>query len=287
MRVSENRRALRTALGATWISDDWNTSTTRVNVTRVGTSRRGGGNFGCSCQCQWQAMEYQQQGRERQRQRCEHLESPSSCLGKISSLEILLVHLEIIATAYHWMIFKTHVFTSMHPCIYITSNLHTQSLNWLQEFICSNSTCPLQMTIEWTQRFTCKLWGSECGDALWRPGSRKLRGGDRAWLEAVIGRTSRCTTRLWLSMFGDALLGHHWANLEAMIERVWRRTWEVMITLPCRTWSREFRDTHGCCVRAKLEEYLEAVNSPCPRFWESILHLCNSKPCECEKLSSL
>jgi hypothetical protein len=52
-------------------------------------------------------------------------------------------------------------------------------------------------------------------------------------------------------MFGDSPGGHDRANLEAVIERLWRCTW--------RPRSREFGDALGGRDRARLEMHLEAM----------------------------
>jgi len=61
-----------------------------------------------------QVWERRQQVRERRQQDWEHLGAPRITVkqsGKMtSSLGMLLVRLEIIATTYHSTIFKTHVF---------------------------------------------------------------------------------------------------------------------------------------------------------------------------------
>jgi len=74
------------------------------------------------------------------RQVWEHLTSRESNLGKTScSLGMLFVRLDIIATTYHSMIIKTHVF-SWYPdlCIYIATLLHTVYPDGLQSVLGGN-----------------------------------------------------------------------------------------------------------------------------------------------------
>jgi hypothetical protein len=70
--------------------------------------------------------------------------------GKPSSLGMLQVRLEIIATTYRATIVKTHVsrlyshlciYVSMYLCIHIVTHLHTIYLDWVQEVLESNSRC--------------------------------------------------------------------------------------------------------------------------------------------------
>jgi len=142
----------------------------------------------------------------------------------------------------------------------------------------------LEIEIKWTQRCTRRPRLSELGDALggwgrvnsemhfeaviewvwrctWRPSSSELRdtlsGRDRAslemQLETEIECTQRYTPRPWLSTVGDALVGGH--------------------------------------DRARLEEYLEVVHLEVvdgrrARCWESIHRLVNSRPWECDEVTS-
>jgi len=116
---------------------------------------------------------------ERRRHVSEHVNSQLRSVGKTtSSFGMLLVRLEIIATTYRSMIFKTHVFSLYsHLCIYVSIKLPIETrYNWtgcrrsLEQFrVC------LKMMIEWTQRYTQRPSSSEFRDAL---------GGDnRAYLE--------------------------------------------------------------------------------------------------------
>jgi len=53
---------------------------------------------------------------------------------------MLLVRLEIIATTYYSMIFKTYAFSLYsHQCIYIATYLHAVYLDWQHGVIDSNS----------------------------------------------------------------------------------------------------------------------------------------------------
>jgi len=112
---------------------------------------------GSTWECRRQAWEPQWQALEPQRQVWEHLESHLSSVGQItSSLGMLLVLLEIIATTYCSMVFKTDVFSLYsHLCIYIATHLHTVYLDWLQAVLESNLRCA------WTWSLT------ENKDALW------------------------------------------------------------------------------------------------------------------------
>jgi len=74
----------------------------------------------------------------------EYLESLQSNLGKTtSSLGMLLMLLEIIATTYGSTIFKTDVFSlySSYLSIYIAPHLHRICLDWLQAVLEINSRC--------------------------------------------------------------------------------------------------------------------------------------------------
>jgi hypothetical protein len=58
----------------------------------------------------------------------------------MTSLGMLQVDLDIIATNYCSTIFKTHVINLYsHLCIYIVSHLHTVYLDWLQVELEKNS----------------------------------------------------------------------------------------------------------------------------------------------------
>jgi len=157
----------------------------------------------------------------------------------------------------------------------------------------------LIMTIEWTQRYTLRLWSSEFGDAIgdrdwvnseihweaviewvwrytWRPRSSEL--GDALWghdwvssgmqSETEIELTQRYTLRPWPSEFGDALGGWDGVNsemhLEAMIKWVWICPW--------RPWSSEFGHAIGGRDQVNSEMHSEAVTErvlrcTCSRLW--------------------
>ena len=91
---------------------------------------------GSTWESRWQASEHRQRA-------LEHLKSLWSSLGvTTSSLGTLLERLEIIATTYRSMIFKTQVFSVYyHLCIYIATHLHTVYLDRLQVVVESNSRC--------------------------------------------------------------------------------------------------------------------------------------------------
>jgi len=114
----------------------------------------------------------------------------------------------------------------------------------------------LEMTIEWTQRYTPRPWSSEVWDAL--------GGRDRAsldiHLEAEIERVGRCTWRPWSSEFRDTLGGCNRANLEMHFEAVIVRPW--------RQESSEIGGILGGCDWASLEIHLEDVIE---RIWRCTL----------------
>jgi len=146
--------------------------------------------------------------------------------------------------------------------------------------------------IEWTWRCTPGSWSSDLGDAL--------GGHDHAKLQAVIERVWRYTQRPWSSQLRDALPNRNQVSLEmdleamivgtrrpwssesretlgAVIERVWRFTWEP--------WSSEFGDTLGGRDQARLKEYLEAVDGRHAGCRDSINQLVNLQPWECDKVT--
>jgi len=176
---------------------------------------------------------------ERLRQAWELLESQYSSLWKTSSsLETLLVRLEIIAPTYHSTIFGTHVCSVYsHLCIYIATHLHTVYLGWLQAVRECNSRC---------------AW-------KWRPSELRdtLQSHDRTSLEMHLEAVNNCrwrfTWRLWSSKFGDM-------HLEAIIEQVWRCT--------LRPWLCELAG----CNRAILEILLESVIECVCRFALGVLN---------------
>jgi len=127
----------------------------------------------------------------------------------------------------------------------------------------------LIMMIMWTQRYTPRLWSSKFGDAL---------GGHAcANLEAVIEQVWKYTWKTWLSKFGDAPRGLAHANLEDIIERLWIYT--------CRPWSNEFGDALGGCDWVRVDEYLEPVNGERAGCLDSIHQLVNSQPWECDNVT--
>jgi len=64
---------------------------------------------------------------------------------------------------------------------------------------------------------------------------------------------------------GDALGGQDCANMEAVMEQVWRCT-----LIPC---SSEFGDALGGHDGARLEGYLDAVDGWCAGCWNSLHQL--------------
>jgi len=102
---------------------------------------------------------------------------------------------------------------------------------------CEQVEAHLKMTIEWTQKYTQRLWSSKFGDAL---GGRD-RVNSEKHLEAMIERVWRCNSIQWLSELRATLRGSDCLSsemhLEAMIERV------LGCTLSPR--SSELRDALG------------------------------------------
>ena len=179
----------------------------------------------------------------------DHIESLLSSLGKTSSLGMLLVRLEIIATTYCSTIFKTFASSSLYLCIYIATYLHAAYLDWQHAVIERKSRC------------------------AWRWRSSKLRdtlrARDRASLEmhfeAVIERVWRFTRKARTSQLRDSLgdrdlssLEIHW---EAVMEWAWwwnywprlselsdapRAVIQQVSRCTCsRLWSREIRGILG------------------------------------------
>ena len=107
----------------------------------------------------------------------------------------------------------------------------------------------LNMTMEWTQRYTPRRWSSGFGDAL--------GGWDRAnsemYLEAVIEQVERCAGRLWSSKFGDAIGHRDWVNSEMHWEGLIE--WVPSCTLSPQ--SSKFADGHWGHDRASLEMQLK------------------------------
>jgi len=128
--------------------------------------------------------------------------------------------------------------------------------------------------------------------------------------ELAAGRTikwtQRYTPRPWSSQFGDALGVLDAVNLEVVIERVWRYTWmlrscelggriraslvihlegvmEWVSGYTCRLWWSEFGDSLGGRDRARLDEYLEAVDRRCAGCWDCIGQLVDLQRWECDK----
>ena len=149
---------------------------------------------------------------------------------KTTSLETLLVHLEIIATTYRSIIFKTHVFSLYsHLYIYTATHLHTVYLDWLQAVLKNNSRC----TWQWLS--------SELRDTLWGLDRERLE----THLDAMIECIWRYTWRLWSSKVRDGLRDRDQVNLEMHLEAMITRTW--------RPQSSEFRDIIGGSNQASLE----------------------------------
>jgi len=182
--------------------------------------------------------------------------------------------------------------------MYLYSNTSTHSISWLpvggawEQF----EVC-LEITFEWTHRYTPRPKLSKFGDTL--------EGSNNAALKAVVAWVWRLTWRVWSSEFGDTPGGGNWVNfemhseiviervrrctwrpwwsklaghnrvcmeihVEALIEQVWRWTW--------RPWSSEFGDTLGGCDWARLDNYLEAVDGRHARCWDSFHQLVNLQP---------
>ena len=207
---------------------------------------------GSTCECRRQAWEHPlqswecwRQAWEPRRQVWEHLESQPSCLGeRTPSLGMLLERLEIIATTYCSMIFKTHVLgLYSHVWNYITSQPHMVYLDWLHAVIerilrgawqCqSNTLSDMICGRDWESSImhweavivhTWRQQSSESGDTLLGSDWMSLE----AHLEAVIERVRRCTLRPWLCKLGGRtraslemqFVGHDRVNLQAVLERV-------------------------------------------------------------------
>jgi len=170
----------------------------------------------------------------------------------------------------------------MYLCIYIATNL--QLRDTLRGRDRASLEMQLEIEIEWTQRCTGRPWPSEFGDALGGRG----RVNSEMHFEAVIERVWRCSWRPRLSELRDTLGGRDRASLEMHLEA------EIEWTESCtwRPWSSEFGDALVAGYdRARLEEYLEvvdleAVGGRRARCWDSIHRLVNSKPWECDKVTS-
>jgi len=135
-----------------------------------------------------------------------------------------------------------------------------------------------------TRRYTPRPWSSEFEDAIGGWG----RVNSEMHFEAVSERVWRCNWRLRSSELGAALGGRDRSSLEMHLEA------EIEWTSSCtwRPWSREFGDALVAGYdRARLEEYLEVVDLEAvgvrrARGWDSIHRLVNSKPWECDKVTS-
>jgi len=137
---------------------------------------------------------------------------------------------------------------SMYLCGYPSTN--GISRLWLQVVPWGPFDVHLEMTIEWTQRYTQRPWLSKFSDALW--------GHDWAiW---------RCTWRPWSSEVGDEHLGRDWVSLEM---RAWR------------PWSCEL----GGRNRVSLDKYREVHDEREGWCWDSFHQHCNSQPWDCDKVT--
>jgi len=144
---------------------------------------------------------------------------------------MLMMCLEIIATTYCSMIFKTHVFCLYsYLCIYIATHAHRVYLDWMQGQHERNSRCArrwpstlrntlrarnhaslenhLEAMIVRTWRssssefgYTWRLWSGELSDELWAHES---------------GRDRTCTWRSWLSEVG--VHGGGWCEVCRVLE---------------------------------------------------------------------
>jgi len=112
----------------------------------------------------------------------------------------------------------------------------------------------------------------------WRPWLSEFGGHNGAnleiHLEVVIEWTYWCTLRLWSGECGDALGSCNWATLEIDLEGMIVWTW--------RPKSSKFGDSLGGRDPARLDEYLEAVGGLRAGCCDSIHHLVNSQPWECD-----
>jgi len=212
-KILDCTRAFGPAFGVTGISDEWYRSTMGVIVIRLRTPQSARENVWCtwdylgvpvtrlgapttSLGAPTTTLEVQT---TRLGSTWEHLKSLWSILCKATSfLAMVLVRLEIIATTYCSMIFKTHVFSLYsHLSIYIATHLHTVYLDWLQVLLESNSRC---------------AWKCQSSEL-----TNKLQGRDRASVEMHLAGVIECiwryTSRLWLSDLTDARWDHDRASL--------------------------------------------------------------------------
>jgi len=161
---------------------------------------------------------------------------------------MLLVCLEIIATTYRSMIFKTYAFSLYsHLFIYVsiqlpfyTQYIWTGSARWLRAIGGGpedddrvNSEIHSEAVIKWVWRFNWRPRLNELRDAL--------RGGDRASLEfhfeAVIVRVWRCTWRPRWGELRHALGGRNRASLDVHLEA--KIEWAPRCTPSCDRASSE------------------------------------------------
>jgi len=120
----------------------------------------------------------------------------------------------------------SHVFSLYsHLCIYVSMYLYsypsTQAISGLTAGgAWEKFEVRLEMTIEWTQRYTPRPWSSKSRDALgdWDRVNSEIH------LEARIERLWRCIWRLRLSELRDAFGGGNRASLEMHLEAMIVRT---------------------------------------------------------------
>jgi hypothetical protein len=144
----------------------------------------------------------------------------------------------------------------------------------------------------------------------WRQRSSKLRDALGAHgaasldihLETDIEWNHKCSQRPGWSEFGDALGCHDCANLQAVIQQIWRYTWRPrsreLRRCSWRPWSIQFGDALWGCDRASFQMHLQGMierdwRSTCrPSIWREarrqlrLYSLVNLGLWECRELST-
>jgi len=184
-RVSDCRRASWPPFGVTEISDNWYRSTMGVIVTSLGTPWSAGDSIGCTSEhlgtpaTSLEALATSLEAPETsmgasatslgvlmtkcRQQLWEHLKCQLSSLGK-TSLRMLQVVLEILATTYHSTVVKTHVFRLYsHLCILVSIYRYNYPSSHNISGLAAGGAWEqfdvhLKMTLEWTQRYTPRPW---------------------------------------------------------------------------------------------------------------------------------
>jgi len=163
-----------------------------------------------------------------------NLGAPATCLGAPRSTVMYSVCILIYVSMYQYSYPSTHAISGLAAVCRIYTPRHPVHLRYPFDRACLRCT--------WRRRL------SELRDA---PGGRDWPSLEMH-LETEIEWTQKCTWRPGSSELRYAFGGHHRANLQAVIEPVWRYTW--------RPWSSESGDTLGGLDRARLDQYLEAAD---------------------------